>query len=264
MNSQNYESTKALQIITGLSADQLADPRLHLRGGEDPAPGTPVADPSATVPPATPTPAPGTPAPGTPVADPAATVPPAAAPGVVPETYAPFVVPVDPETNEPLTALTPEMQTELSGLARELNLDQAGGQKAVDVFINKQAALAKQANNEFKEQVAEWGKASLADKEIGGENHQEKVSKIRDLVDHFSPPLVDKDGKAVLDGKGRAVSHLGALMDSSGLGSHPEFLRFMNRIVGELGEDTVLTPGGGSQDKELDTASKMYSDENMK
>lgn len=119
---------------------------------------------------------------------------------------------------------------------RELNLTNEQATKLANVIAEVRASEAEA----FVQQVQEWGKATTADPEIGGKALQESLQAgRRALATHGTPELK-------------------TLLDSTGLGNHPEVVRFFTRIGKTLPvEDKVVTgERSGSSTKSL--AEKLY------
>ena len=260
-----------LKRFPGLTLEDLLNPILHIQGAEgegdpggggdpgpggggDPAPGG--GEPGGGDPP----PGGGKPGQG----DPGSGDPKPPEPGVVPEAYQAFSVPTG-DDGKPITTIPEDLHSEMSAVFKDMKLDQATAQKGVDLFLKTQQNLADQSVKEFKEQLQVWETAGRKDDEIGGDKHDEILSRNHSLVDHFSPPAKDPDGNPIKDGKGRPMSLLRMVLDATGVGSHPELNRFLNRIGRELGEDFVFTPGGGGgEGPEGELHDRLYSDESVK
>lgn len=119
---------------------------------------------------------------------------------------------------------------------RELNLTNEQATKLANVIAEVRASEAEA----FVAQVQEWGKATTADPEIGGKALQDTLSAgRRALATHGTPELK-------------------ALLDNTGLGNHPEVVRFFARVGKTMPvEDKVVTgERSGSSTKSL--AEKLY------
>ncbi len=135
-----------------------------------------------------------------------------------PEAYTDFKLPEGMEADK-------EALGTFQKVAQELDLSQGQAQKLVDFqakfmsdFVSKQAKA-------WNDQTANWLKEAKADKEIGGANFQAKVEKGKAAITKF--------------GSGKFTQ----LLDTYGLGNHPEVIRFMSKVGEELGEDTITTDG---------------------
>jgi hypothetical protein len=103
---------------------------------------------------------------------------------------------------------------------RELGLNNEQATKLATVIAEVRASEAEA----FVQQVQEWGKATQADPEIGGRALEATLTEGRKaLAKHGSPELR-------------------ALLDSTGLGNHPEVVRFFARVGKTIpAEDSVVT-----------------------
>jgi hypothetical protein len=141
---------------------------------------------------------------------------------VVPEKYADFKLP------EGVT-LEAEQLTELHSAAKELGLSQEAAQKLVDrtvkdrqateaSFVAKQQAAVKQA-------AVDWKTQTEADPEVGGAAIKENLAVAIKARDQFATPELTK------------------MLNESGLGNHPEVVRFFFKVGKAMSEDK-FTQGG--------------------
>lgn len=120
-------------------------------------------------------------------------------------------------------------------IAKELNLDQQGAQKLVSLYAEMQTEQAKQ----FADQVAQWGEQSKNDAEIGGAKFQETL-------------------KVAATGlKAFGSDEFTNLLNETGLGNHPEVIRFCHRVGMALQEDKALQPGAGTG-RQLSAAQVLF------
>lgn len=109
-------------------------------------------------------------------------------------------------------------------IAQELGLDQSKAQKLVTMYAEMQTEQAKA----FADQVSQWGDDARNDKEIGGAKFDESLkTAITGLNAFGSPELTD-------------------LLNTTGLGNHPEVIRFCHRVGTALQEDKTLAPGAAA------------------
>lgn len=116
-------------------------------------------------------------------------------------------------------------------VARELNLPNAAAQKLIDKLA---PALREQSAAAVTSMVNDWEAASRADKEIGGDKLRENLAIAQKALSLGSPEL---------------RKFLGPVKDGgTGLGSHPEILRWALKVGKALSEDTFVsaTSGGDS------------------
>lgn len=121
-------------------------------------------------------------------------------------------------------AVDEELAAEFRPLARELNLNQAGVQKLVDL-------KAKDIQNQLKR----WGNhlvdlktTAQADPEIGGAEYPKAVSVAKEAISKFGTPAFRK------------------MLNDYGVGAHPEMIRFMRKVGLAMGEKPALETGGNA------------------
>lgn len=135
-----------------------------------------------------------------------------------------------------------EVINNFSEVAKELNLSQDAAQKLLD----KMAPIVEQRQIQQIEQVrTQWADASKNDKEFGGEKLQENLAVAKKALDQFGTP------------------ELRTLLNESGLGNHPDVIRFMFRAGKAISEDRYVGgdvgKGGKSQPKGFnDLAAALY------
>lgn len=150
-----------------------------------------------------------------------------------PEKYEDFA-PVDGKTFDS------EVLTGFSEAAKEANMTQEKAQ----VFLNKMAPiLDRRTNEQLAELRSSWTEASKADTEFGGAKLNENMAMAIKAREQFGTP------------------ELKTLLNESGLGNHPEVIRFFYRAGKALSEDTFV--GGSKTDGEIkDPAKTLYPDMN--
>lgn len=136
-----------------------------------------------------------------------------------PEEYADFTAPDG-------IALDPEVTGEFKAVAKELNLTQEQAQKLANLGATITQKQAGQTTALLEKARAEWTQAATADKEFGGDALKANMSVARKAMDQFGTP------------------ELKSLLNESGLGNHPEVIRFFYRAGKAISEDTFV--GGGS------------------
>jgi len=139
------------------------------------------------------------------------------------------------------TQLDGEVLTAFSEVAKELNLTQEAASKVLDkmapVMQARQAA-------QFEAARTEWAEQSKADKEFGGEKLQENLGFAKRAMDAYSTP------------------ELKTLLNESGLGNHPEVIRFFVKAGKAISEDTVVTGAKGAGTESFN-AKRLYPNSNM-
>jgi Ca2+-binding RTX toxin-like protein len=164
------------------------------------------------------------------------------APAGAPEKYEDFKLPegvaVDAAAIE---AFTP--------LAKELGLSQEAAQKLVDfqaahlqAFKTAAAAEQEQAAAQWAETTTKWRDSATSDKEYGGDKLQASVAGMKAVTEKV---LGAEGAKAFTEA-----------LDMSGLGNHPEVLRFLHRVAVASADDKL--PLGEAPRQPKSTAEMMY------
>jgi hypothetical protein len=113
-----------------------------------------------------------------------------------------------------------EVIAEYSKVAKELNLSQEAAQRVLDAVGPK---LAERQAAQIEAVRTGWADSSKADKEFGGERLSENLSVAKKALDAFG------------------TAELRSLLNESGLGNHPEVIRFMFRAGKAISEDSMVT-----------------------
>lgn len=151
---------------------------------------------------------------------------------VVPENYD-FKLPEGVE-------LDGDAAKEFSVLAKELKLDNATAQRVADIAVKMQQKQAERT----AETVKGWAESSKADKEFGGDNLQQNLSVAQKAIDTFGS------------------SELKAMLQSSGLGNHPELIRFAFKAGKAISEDGFVKAGARSATPTASLEKRLYPDMN--
>lgn len=118
-----------------------------------------------------------------------------------------------------------EVIAEYSKVAKELNLSQEAAQRVLDAvgpkLAERQAAQIEAVRNG-------WADNSKADKEFGGDKLTENLGVAKKALDQFG------------------TAELRSLLNESGLGNHPEVIRFMYRAGKAISEDQLVIGTKGS------------------
>jgi hypothetical protein len=150
-----------------------------------------------------------------------------------PEKYQPFTVP------EGVT-LSEESVTELTGIAKELNLDQAQAQKVADLLAKTEEKYGeKQAIERLNEKGREWEQLVKSDKTLGGKKLDENLAVAKKAVDAFATPALRK------------------MMEETRFGNHPEVVRLFHKVGQAMSEDKVLI-GVRQSNSDKDLAKSLY------
>lgn len=149
----------------------------------------------------------------------------------VPEQYADFAF-------EEGKALDTELADDIKATAKELGLTQSQAQKLADLALKRtESAQSKQAEM-LAQARDEWAGQAKADKEFGGDAIEANLATARKALDTFGTP------------------ELKALLNESGLGNHPEVIRFFYRSGKAISEDRVIR--GGAAGQPTDPAKRMF------
>lgn len=148
-----------------------------------------------------------------------------------------------PQIPENYEFTVPEGVTVLDGakeayaeVAKELGLTQEQAQKAFDKLSSK-GLEAQRA--QLETMTKQWADQSTADPEFGGEKLQESLAVSRKALDSFGTP------------------ELRNLLNESGLGNHPELIRFMYRAGKAISEDKFIA-GRSGQAQAKDPAEVLF------
>lgn len=150
--------------------------------------------------------------------------------GGAPESYEAFNLP------EGVKLEGADLET-FTGFAKELNLSQEQAQKLLDRELALRQDIETRVNAEADAAIKGWLEAARADKEFGGEKFDENVAVARKALETFGTPA------------------LKAMLDSSGLGNHPEAIRFMYRVGKAISEDKLVLGDRRQEAKRFYTAS---------
>ena len=124
--------------------------------------------------------------------------------------------------------LDPEVLTAFGDVAKELNLPQEAAQKVLDkvapVIQARQAEVAEQAR-------IDWAESSKSDDEFGGENLNANLEVAKTALNAFGTDPFKQ------------------LLSESGLGNHPEVIRFMYRAGKAISEDSYVGNSQGANAK---------------
>lgn len=123
---------------------------------------------------------------------------------------------------------------EFKAIAKELKLDQASAQKVADIG----AKMAQRQAESHTKLVETWVEQVKADKEFGGDKLQENLAVAKKALDTFGTP------------------ELRDVLNSTGLGNHPEVIRAFYKAGKAISEDRFIP--GSPKGAESDPAKKMF------
>lgn len=129
---------------------------------------------------------------------------------------------------------------EFSAIAKELKLSQADAQRIADVAVKMQQ---KQAET-HAEMVKGWADSCKTDKEFGGDNLQQNLSVARKAIDTFGSP------------------ELKAMLNSTGMGNHPEVVRFAFKAGKAISEDSFVQSGSRTPTPDASLEKRLYPNMN--
>lgn len=152
-----------------------------------------------------------------------------------PEQYEDFTAPEG-------VALDAELVGDLKAIAKELNLSQKDAQRVADLGPKLMEKLQKGQAEALAQIRQTWADSAKADKEIGGEAFAENLGAAKKALDSFGTP------------------ELRTLLNESGIGNHPEVIRFMARAGKAISSDTFVP--GGQRSGPTDPAKTMFPNMN--
>lgn len=112
--------------------------------------------------------------------------------------------------------------------AAEYGLDSEKAQKLADMHFEQLRVLAERQAEEHRKAVEAWVSAVRDDPDMGGARFKETLERGRAVVRRFGNPK------------------LAEFLDASGLGSHPEFVRFAAKIGAAIREDEAAAKAAGA------------------
>lgn len=129
----------------------------------------------------------------------------------------------------------PKVLAAYSEVAKELNLSQDDAQKVIDKIAPELAAKQERVLAEARTQ---WGEQVKADTEIGGANVAENIALANKAFNDFGTPELRK------------------LLDETGIGDHPEMIRWAHRVGKAISEDGFVA--GKGSNVQSDPAKTMF------
>ena len=134
----------------------------------------------------------------------------------------------NPKVADAPNELDPEVLTAFGDVAKELNLPQDAAQKVLDKVAPVIQARQAKAIEQTK---VEWATQSKSDSEFGGENLTDNLDVAKTSLDTFG------------------TDALKSLLQETGLGNHPEVIRFMYRAGKAISEDSYVGNSEGANAK---------------
>jgi hypothetical protein len=131
---------------------------------------------------------------------------------------------------------------QVAALARERGWSNEQAQEALTQRESAVEAHTAKQMEQFQATTKEWANQCQADPEIGGEHWAGTLQNVNLVMSKFAP----------------AGSKFATELEKSGLGNHPEFVRFVSSIGAAMREDKSAPTGGGSPAVK-DAAKVLYS-----
>jgi hypothetical protein len=153
-----------------------------------------------------------------------------------PEKYEDFTMPEE-------LAADKELTEKFKKVAKERNWTQAEAQELVDLQSEALTRAADDMMERWEKVNDDWRKEAENDKDIGGEGFKENVGFAKKAVEQFGN------------------KKLAETLEETGMGNHPEIIRFLANVGKQISEDGVMSGGNESGDKK-DAASILFP--NMK
>lgn len=162
-----------------------------------------------------------------------------------PETYADFKLPEG-------VKLAPETLSKATELFKSLNLPQDAAQSLLDFHLDQVKAVETSADDTYRATVEEWGNQLKADPEIGG-----KLAEVKANLGKAYDAIIEAAGPKAAEARA-LVNEFKSVMDLTGAGNHPAFVKFFNRMAQRVIEPTHVAgkgpisptasgqPGGGN------------------
>lgn len=131
---------------------------------------------------------------------------------------------------------------EVTPLFKEANVTQEQAQKFVDYQMAREANAAKVQQEAWAKINTDWVATAKADKEIGGTEAK------------FNESL----GLAKTAIKAFGNEEFSKMFNATGVGNHPEFIRFMAKVGKAIGEDKMHVGGSPAGEGEKSLAERLY------
>lgn len=135
----------------------------------------------------------------------------------------------------------PKVIEQFSEVARELDLPQDKAQQLLDKMA---PAIASRQAEQLQVAQTQWANEARADQEFGGDKLNENLATAKKALDAFGTP------------------ELRTLLNDSGLGNHPEFIRLLYRAGSTISEDKLI-PGTKAPAAAAGDPKRLYSKSNM-
>lgn len=137
-------------------------------------------------------------------------------------------------------AMDPEVLGQYAEVAKELGLSQDAAQTILDKVM---PTIQSRQQEQMQAISQQWADQARTDKEFGGDKLDGNLALAKRALDAYATP------------------ELRNLLNDSGLGNHPEVIRFMVRAGQSISEDSFVA--GGRNTNEQASAKRLYPNSNM-
>jgi hypothetical protein len=137
----------------------------------------------------------------------------------------------------------PEFIGSYGAAARELGISRDQAQKMIDRMAP--VLMRQQQQQQVANRIA-WEKSSREDGEFGGAAMEENINTARRGMNAFASPGLRK------------------MLNETGLGNHPEFIRMFYRVGKSISSDDSFVRGVAPASSAQDIADRMYPNESLK
>lgn len=149
-----------------------------------------------------------------------------------PEKYLDFTVPETMELNQ-------ELLEQALPVFKGLNLTQEQAQELIDLQAGFAEKESQALTDAWENTMTEWVDQSKSDSEFGGKVFTETLVNAKEAISAFG-----NDG-------------FKSMLETTGVGNHPEMIRFLNKI-GKITKEHDILPGGSKGGEQPNQAALMY------
>jgi hypothetical protein len=129
---------------------------------------------------------------------------------------------------------------EIAAFSKERGFSNEHAQSILNRENARVEGFVKGQNEALEKQIDTWMTESKADKEIGGEAFAKNAELAHRVVERFGTDAFKK------------------ALNESGLGNHPELIRFVHRIGKAMREDQLVIPGASAGGAKKSMAELLY------
>ena len=149
-----------------------------------------------------------------------------------PSEYKAFTLPDGVELDEAMLATA-------MPLLKEMNATQEQAQQLVDIQTKAVTEMVEAQTQMWTDRLSEWKASAETDAEYGKGKYDASISIARSAMREVGTP------------------ELTQALEETGMGNHPEMIRFMYRVGKAIGEDNVSF-GGGTQEGGKSLADRLF------